>query len=151
MLNWLRNRLMNRRRKIFTYWDGCKNVSVDPLLVWRMILGHPQFNPEVHGPAYDRGDEDAWRVVQKCARDVFQVPVYSGMGKPGLTELELDSLFKRFMLYMDGLKKSTKTNPTTPSFTQPEIPSTHYTAPTSLLSDLPSMPSENASGLPGCC
>ena len=144
MLNWLCNRIVNRRRKIFTYWDGCKNVSVDPLLVWRSILSHTLFDPETLGPAYDRGEEDAWKLVQKITRDVFNVPAFTILGQPGLTELELDSLFKRFQLYMEGLKKSTSQSPTS----QPpmvEIPSSSYTVPTNVLSALHLTPNANAS------
>jgi hypothetical protein len=123
---WLRRKVTDRQRNIFKFYDGEKLRGVDPLLVWRLIMTHPDFNPEVHGPAFDKGDVEAWKIVLKCARDAFEIPPFTETGKPGLTEQELSSLFKRFLAYCDDLKKSFETS-------QPSLPSTEQTASTAYI------------------
>ena len=33
MLNWIRRKLINRRRAIYTYWDGRQTVKADPMVL----------------------------------------------------------------------------------------------------------------------
>lgn len=152
MLNWFRRKMADRQRKIFTFYDGCKYRSVDPLLIWGLINGHPQFDPQTHGPAFDRGDEEAYRIVLKCARDVFDIPAYSERGKPGLTEMELVTVFKQFLAYCDDLKKSINRLPISqPVTVESEQPQTGYIVPTSVSAVLPSTSTDKPYETPGCC
>jgi hypothetical protein len=157
MFNWIRRCLINRQRKIFRYWDGNQVLYADPLLLWRLIMTHREFDPATHGPAFDRGEEEAYRVVLRCAMDVFQVPLIdrrtkASLKQPGLTEQELINLFKRFLAYCDDLKKSIRTSQTSPEPTPEEsVSSTDYTVPTSVLSALSSMENGKPSEPQGCC
>jgi hypothetical protein len=155
-LNWLRRLLIDRQRKIFSFYDGARMRRVDPLLVWRLIMTHPDFDPAVHGPAFDRGCPEAWKVVLKCARDVFQLEHFTELGKPGLTEQEMVSLFKRFLAFCEDLKKSFEESPTTPPSTE-QTPSTDYIPPPEVQSIIdasagsPSTPRDSPSEYVGCC
>lgn len=156
MFNFVSRWLINRRRKIFKYWDGVKWQYTDPLKVWRAIMTHPTFDPESTGPAFDRGDEEAWKTVLGISQDVFHVVPFVKPGQLGLTEQETILVFKRFLVYCDDLKKSIRTIPTT----QPPTPvtdQTEYSVPPeveALMKDIAASGSTltaNSSETPGCC
>lgn len=154
MFNWLSRWLINRRRRIFRFWDGKQWRYVDPLVMWRGIMTHPEFDPETTGPAFDRGDESAWHVVLRCTQHVFGITSFSERGKPGLTEQETILLFKRFLAYCDDLKKSMQTIPTSQQPTQAPV-STGYSVPPEILTSATaafgSTSTVNSSATPGCC
>lgn len=126
-LSWLRNWWRNRQRAIFHYWDGKRNRRIDPMVVYRRLDEHPEFDWDNDTKLFANiGDERkmlrdaAEEAMQKCiaaTREAFAVSAFDSVSGCGLTEMETLSLFESFCVYMGVLKKSTGTLPTSPQFT----------------------------------
>lgn len=144
MLQWLRNRLAERQRLIFRYWDGRRIHRGDPLVLYRGLKNHEEFDYDSHLAAHDNGDDDATAVCARAVCDVFGVEPLSDEG--GLTENERLALLKTFTEYVLGLKKSTSPPPTmsTPTSGGPE----ESERTTSLPAGSTSTSAEQSSGTP---
>ena len=46
MFNWLRKKIIDRQRKLFVFWDGQKTVRVDPMVIFRRMGEHADFDPK---------------------------------------------------------------------------------------------------------
>ena len=117
MLNWLRQKIMARRRSIFTFWDGRKIVSDDPMRIFRALLAHPKFDWNTHPHFIDtygrdpKSHEDRETVLDAVC-EVFGVQRFHPETQAGLTEEELLSLLWAFTSYCDKKKASTNPSPT---------------------------------------
>ena len=113
LMNWLFRLLTERNRKIFSFWDGRKAVRVDPMVIFRRLSEHQEFDP-VEDFKRLRNPIPKYRVkavgnLAGIAREVFELPVYNGTH--GLTENELISLMGKFQTDMAALKKNTLAMP----------------------------------------
>ena len=120
MFNWL----LQKRRRIFRFWDGSRWRAVDPLRAWRLLWNHPTCSPEKDfGPATgahpDKFEPDAQDRVLGMIQDMFGVKPWSE-DTPGLTIDETLNLLWDFIRYMNDLKKKPNTTPTMSAPTESE-------------------------------
>jgi hypothetical protein len=110
-----------RQRRIFRYFDGQRESSADPLAAWIALAEDAEFEIEKHTAAIDAGDSEAYKVVSRAVRRVFNVKPFAD---GGLTDQECLDLLLAFLGYMGSLKKSTNDSLTsslpTESVSQPE-------------------------------
>lgn len=144
LFNWIRNKLINRQRMIFEYWNGSFMCRADPIVLFRNLRNHEEFNIDAHLSRSDMLDpfcsvknpiaEEAYGLCVKAAREVFNIPALEeGRGRWGLTEQECVALLKAFLNYALDLKKSFSLMQTNSE----SIP------PQSFSSQLPQLPPEN--------
>lgn len=114
MLNWLRNRLWQRRRLLFRFHDGSRIRRADPLAIAIALHAHPTYLPRHLSEAVD-GDKDALLTVAQAATDVFGVAALTSQYKSGLTLNERLELMLAFDAYLRALKKNTVASATSPS------------------------------------
>ncbi len=94
--------LRRRRRDIFTFWDGQKKRSIDPLPAWYKMSVDPDCVPTRDCELADAGDREATCKVLAMTRRMLGVkPLDQG----GLTEYETSTLFAEFMDFMTLQKK----------------------------------------------
>lgn len=91
-----------RQRDIFTFWDGERDRSIDPMPAWFAIENDPDCDPKRDFPAADRGDRGAWARNLALFRRMFGVKPFK---EGGLTEYELQKVFGDFYAFVTGLKK----------------------------------------------
>lgn len=106
MWAWIRHLLSRRRanrRDIFSFWDGTKCRTIDPLVAWHAIWADMQcdFKTKLE-PAMD-GDPEATAAVADLTRRVFGIQTYDD--GQGLTQIEVLEVLGRFLLFMRELKK----------------------------------------------
>ena len=103
-----RKRLKGRR--IYRFFDGICERSIDPAVVWRSLCEDPELDMGLHFKLADEGDVKAIATVAKAARNAFSVVEFQDLGQArtvGLTEPELLGLVADFCGYLDALKKNT--------------------------------------------
>ena len=105
LLYWLRKRLWQRKRLIFRYHDGTRNVGADPIEVSIAMHAHPKFLYRHLHEAVD-GNLESQTIVSDMACEIFNVKPLSPDGKTGLTRAELLALVMAFDLYRIALKKN---------------------------------------------
>ena len=89
MLGFLWRRFTRRKRNLFSYWDGSRMRSDDPLAIQMRIETHPTCRWDVHPIAAERGDVEihcdfcGQRYVfdPVDAAQLFTVPVATGAGE----------------------------------------------------------------------
>lgn len=122
MLNVIRRWLFNRNRAIFRYWDGRKLRRIDPMVVYRRLDSHPDFDWETTPVEVDAPSDaiagPALAATAEAVREAFEIPVYDG--KRGLTEGELTNLLIDYVEWLNALKKNTSEPPTSPPPTERE-------------------------------
>ena len=136
--NWITRKLIDRRRRLFAFWDGQRTVRMDPMVIIRRLSEHETYDPEndfkrLRNPSSKaRGKAIAY--LAGVVRDAFQLPEFDG--KTGLAELELLNLLNSFNKQMDALKKNMQPTPesspsTAASGTPADSPSETSTSDTS--------------------
>ena len=109
MLNWLRKRIIDNQRRLFVFWDGQKSVRVDPMVIFRRMGEHPDFDPKNDFERLRHPDTpkrlEANGHLAGIVRDLFDLPVFDGAA--GLTEQELLAVLYRFNAEMAAVKKNT--------------------------------------------
>lgn len=111
MFVWLRNKIRNRQRAIFRFWDGRYERGIDPISTHLAIIAHPTYNSETDPYLADldtpEGHEAHAKMVRAC-QDVFGIPVFAEVnGKTvGLTNYECINLMVDFNQYLIALKKN---------------------------------------------
>ena len=133
------------KREIFSFWDGMRTRKADPVVLYRGMATHPEYNLERDVPATADGDPAAHRLTVQVVREVFGVKPWTE-GEDGLTERETVDLLWQFNDYLESLKKSTSPNPTLRPATEP--PSSDQGSPTSAESDSGSTSAEAKSDSP---
>jgi hypothetical protein len=112
MFNWLVNIIRSRQRQIFRFWDGKKVRGADPIVVWRALLSHPDFeitrDTELMNVPDFKVSDPARRRCVAATRAAFGV---ESLGGGGLTEDETVDLFKAFCIYAVELKKNFRDTP----------------------------------------
>lgn len=153
MLNWIRRRLIARRRAIFAYWDGQRLVKDDPMRIFRALLVHPEFDWKTHPQLvddYDRNPEThrERNITLKAVCDVFQVQSLCPEIPTGLTEDELLQLLWNFSAYCNQKKRMPNPSPTPPESTDSESSKPVAESPTNSCSDCGSTPVESSYAMP---
>lgn len=92
-------------RMIYEFFDGKDFASADPVIVWRSLEDHPEFNIEQHPRLANAGDEEAAAVMLDAIRKAFGVKPLDRDGS-GLTEEETFELFASFCEWMAEVKKN---------------------------------------------
>ena len=108
------------KRDIFTFHDGQRQRSADPLVIWRELDAHPEFRMDVHPALLDKGDPEAWKVCVDATRDAFDVFAFDEFDGKGLTEAETIELLGTFASFMFDVKKNTRLPLTSRAPTEPE-------------------------------
>lgn len=118
----------DRQRNIFQFWDGTRYRRIDPIVVYRGLMDHPQFSWDDHPKVAENISSEhemlrkdalrSFKVIADAVREVFGIPHFDG--KRGLTEEESLGLFGDFCEYMGLLKKSTDPPQTSPQPTEPD-------------------------------
>lgn len=102
-MNWQRLLFWRRReRDIFTFWDGTRTRSIDPMPAWFAMAEDPECDAPKDMPRASAGDREAWVRVQAMACRMFGVTTFD---KGGLTEDEIMRLLGRFFVFNRDLKK----------------------------------------------
>lgn len=112
MWNWLHRCLRNRHRAIFQFWDGRRLRAVDPLVAFRTLQEHPDFEMERDLTGHDAGQADSTQACLQATRAAFGVTVFDGTR--GLTEAETLDLLGTFGNWMQTVKKNISGPPTSP-------------------------------------
>lgn len=99
---WRLWRKPERQREIFTYWDGSKPRSADPIVVYRALKDDAKFNIDVHPALVDSGDADAIGITAAAVRSAFGV---KSLDAGGLTEQECISLLLEYFNWVEDVKK----------------------------------------------
>jgi hypothetical protein len=112
MFNFVINWIRNRQRQIFRFWDGHKVRGADPIVVWRALLSHPEFEITRDTALMEVSDfkiaDGARQRIVAATRTAFGVESLAG---GGLTEDETVDLFKAFCVYAAELKKNSSNTP----------------------------------------
>lgn len=123
VLAWILALFTSRKneRAIYSYFDGDRQRSIDPLVAWRKIFGHPEINLEsslkiIFAPKMVDGRtpytaEEIYAAedsVRRLTREAFGVSAFSDT-QPGLTCEETDRLLFDFLDSMEVLKKKRAT------------------------------------------
>ncbi|MGV3486237.1 MAG: hypothetical protein ACO1RT_17595 [Planctomycetaceae bacterium] len=115
MLNWIRQRIWNKRRLIFRFNDGQAVRAVDPIEIAIALHEHKEYLPAHLHDAAD-GDKEAQRIVARAACDAFGVMAWNGFNE-GLTVAERIELMMAFDAYLDTLKKNIAFSPILRTYT----------------------------------
>ncbi len=108
LASWFRPRSSQR---IFSYFDGQKYRTIDPVYVLNALAVHPKYAPERHYEAAVKECKiEAMEIVAGAVCDVFHVQPYVD-GK-GLTIAERLSLLATFYLYCETVKKNIRPSAT---------------------------------------
>jgi hypothetical protein len=119
LFSWLRTRL-DKRRNIFSFWDGQRVRRVDPLRVLQTLQADKEFLMDRHiKMAMELGDQEAIAITCKAVQTAFGVSAWSD-DQPGLTIAETLALVQAFVGWLELQKKSTEDWPTSIARTPPE-------------------------------
>lgn len=143
MFNWFRRWLFNRRRAIFQFWNGRAWCQVDPLVVFRKLREHPEFDLDRDTMFHEAGHEDSTQLCIAATRVAFGVTAFDGSA--GLTEAETMDLLQSFGAWMQSVKKNTSPQPISlatsatvpPSCTASSTAATNNSAACDSMTDVP--------------
>lgn len=121
LINWLRNKLWQRRRLLFRFHDGKRIRRADPLSAAIALHSHPKYLPR-HLVEARNGDKEAMQIVADAATDIFGLQPLSPDGKRGLTLNERFEIMLGFNAYLRALKKNTVASATSRSSTAATSP-----------------------------
>lgn len=135
MFNWLRRRFEDRRKAVFSYWDGKRVRRIDPMVVIRRLRAHPEFDWSRTPKQIDSRDEvtrlEGFDLTADAVSQAFEVQRFDGTS--GQTETELVSLLIEFNAWLTDCKKKASSSPI---FAQPtEAESSVDDSPTKSRSD----------------
>lgn len=108
VLNVLRRWYINRHRLLFTFWDGRRFRTIDPMRVMREVVAHPTINLD-HGEFVDLGEEPYFSEWVRGLAEVYGVERFDPTTGRGLTDHEILNIFSDMEEYLYAIKK--KLNP----------------------------------------
>lgn len=137
-----------RERMIYTYFDGKKEVKVDPLILYKKVLQNRaeiSINSSVANSA-SKDNQKAQEDLLQNIRDIFNLkPLAEG----GLTEIETLGVLDHFLIYTETIKKNSSLLQTSSTYTAASTPTSEGDAqPTSNSSDSGSIASAPATASP---
>jgi hypothetical protein len=112
MFGWIARRRANRRRQIFRYFDSTAWRQCDPIETLMRIQSHPKYDYHLHPQMVDDGDREAIEITVDAVRSAFGVVPFDASTGIGMTVSETLELLSAFCVYLDVLKKSTRTTVT---------------------------------------
>lgn len=100
-------------RMIYRYFDGQKNVEVDPMIIFRAVSDHKhELSVDMKVSSLPmKGNIEAYQTLLNTIRKIFNVKPHA---EGGLTEIETVALLDHWLVYEDTQKKITNPLPTTP-------------------------------------
>lgn len=107
-------------RQIFSFFDGTRERSIDPLAVMKKMREHSVDFGATLTLAESCPDpataEEAWTTLIGATRDVFDIEPLTDEGGQlrGLTESETIELLDRFGVFIETVKKNGSVTPTLP-------------------------------------
>ena len=104
-------------RGLFSFSDGVRIRSVDPIAVLTAMEAHPQYRFDLHPARVLEGEKEAMDITVDAVRKAFGVPPFVSPKRPGLTHQECLRLLHAFRVYIASQKKSTELNVTSSPFT----------------------------------
>lgn len=99
---WHRLIFWRQKRDIFTFWDGKRKRSIDPMPAFFAMGSDDECHPPRDLPLADTGDREAWLKVQGMARRMFGIKT---LEDGGLTEDEINTVLAQFLVFITVLKK----------------------------------------------
>ena len=150
MWTWIKDWFINKRpsavddvstaykpaeRVIYRYWDGKETVAADPMVLFKGIMaaGADLF---IDLKVAMSPSKDASKALDNSVRKVRGIFKVKPFEEGGLTEAETMALLDHFLAYVDGLKKNSRTYPTSSMATSvPSGPSADGGQPTPNSSD----------------
>lgn len=110
-----------RDRKIYTYFDGQKDVQADPMILYKGLMANgPELAAELKLALSAMAGKAATEAHDSAIAQIRQVFNIKPLAESGLTEGETLDLMSSFWEYMETLKKNTSPSATLPT----EIPQT---------------------------
>ena len=112
-LNYIRRFAHRKLQLVFRFWDGRENRRADPIVLWRDLLAHEDYNDDDF--KFLEIENLRLKYVGKISavtRDVFSI---RKVEEGGLTELECVQLLRAFRLYAGIQKKSGDQQLTSPT------------------------------------
>lgn len=109
-----RNRIVNSLRQspesrgLFSFHDGYRIRTVDPIDVLSAMEGHKEYRFDLHPQRVLDGEKEAMNITVDAVRQAFGIPPFTAVGKPGLTQQECLRLLNAFIVYIASQKKSTE-------------------------------------------
>jgi hypothetical protein len=109
-----RSRVITRLRRshpsrgLFSFSDGYRIRSVDPIAVLNAMESHPQYRFDLHPARVLEGEKEAMDITVDAVRQAFGIPPFTAPGRPGLTHQECLRLLNAFRVHIAVQKKSTE-------------------------------------------
>jgi hypothetical protein len=95
-------------RGLFSFSDGLRIRSVDPIAILNAMEAHPQYRFDLHPARVLEGEKEAMDITVDAVRKAFGIPPFTAPGRPGLTHQECLRLLTAFRNYVALQKKSTE-------------------------------------------
>jgi hypothetical protein len=99
-------------RGLFSFSDGHRIRSVDPIAVLNAMEAHPQYRFDLHPARVADGEKEAMDITVDAVRKAFGIPAFTAPGRPGLTHTECLRLLNAFRVHIATQKKSTESTAT---------------------------------------
>jgi hypothetical protein len=108
----IRRAIHNRDRRIFRFWDGRKWTSIDPMIPFRILAQHKDFDWEETPKLIAMPDKKVWleayQLEVSAVREAFGVRPFND---DGLTEAECIDLLVAFSIWQVDVKKNSSMPP----------------------------------------
>lgn len=115
-------------RFIYHYWDGQKDISADPLVLYKKVMecSHEIAIDSKVALSQSKDALKAHDSLLENIRKIFGVKRYE---EGGLTETETDDLLNNFLLYADNVKKNSSPFATSLGTTEDSTPTSEENPP----------------------
>lgn len=95
-------------RGLFSFSDGYRIRSVDPIAVLNAMESHKEYRFDLHPARVLDGEKEAMDITVDAVRQSFGIPPFTSPGRPGLTHQECLRLLNAFRVHIAVQKKSTE-------------------------------------------
>jgi hypothetical protein len=95
-------------RGLFSFSDGYRIRSVDPIAVLNSMESHKEYRFDLHPARVLKGEKEAMNITVDAVRQAFGIPLFTAPGRPGLTHQECLRLLNAFRVHIAVQKKSTE-------------------------------------------
>jgi hypothetical protein len=114
IVGFARSRVIARLRRshpsrgLFSFSDGYRIRSVDPIAVLNAMEAHKEYRFDLHPARVLDGEKEAMDITVNAVRQAFGIPPFTAPGRPGLTHQECLRLLNAFRVHIAVQKKSTE-------------------------------------------
>jgi len=100
-----------RQRVIYTFWDGEKERPIDPMPLYKKLMGKWQSMVIDYKVSQSESTDApvAHTNLSKSIREIFEIKLFES---GGLTETELIGLCEDFLAFTETVKKNSRISPT---------------------------------------